>query len=86
MPATFTQTNTGLKIITSAQGMQIAARFSRSMDDQLVYSISVSDAELVPRYMAAEKAGCMTERKVPLITGMAPGMDSKVRIWISLLS
>lgn len=46
------QTNTGLKIKVSADGKQIASRFSRSADDQLVYAISVSDAELVPRYDA----------------------------------
>jgi hypothetical protein len=42
--------NTGLKIKSSANGKQIASKYSRSNEDKLVYSISVSDKELVPRY------------------------------------
>ena len=42
--------NIGLKIYSSADGKQTAVKYSRSNEDKLVYSISVSDKELVPRY------------------------------------
>jgi hypothetical protein len=47
--------NTGLKISSSANGKQIASKYSRSNEDKLAYSISVSDKELVPRYDADTK-------------------------------
>ena len=47
--------NIGLKINSSANGMQTAFKYSRSNEDKLVYSISVSDKELVPRYDADTK-------------------------------
>ena len=48
--------NIGLKINSSAQGKQIASKYSRSNEDKLVYSISVSDKELVPRYDAGTES------------------------------
>ncbi|MEI6049668.1 MAG: hypothetical protein WCS03_12265 [Bacteroidota bacterium] len=42
--------NIGLKINSSAKGKQIAFKYCRSNEDKLIYSISVSDKELVPRY------------------------------------
>ncbi len=47
--------NIGLKIKSSANGKQTASKYSRSNEDKLVYSISVSDKELVPRYDADTK-------------------------------
>lgn len=49
------KSNTGLKISTSVIGKQIASKYCRSGEDKLVYSISVSDQELVPRYDADTK-------------------------------
>ncbi len=47
--------NVGLKINSSANGKQIAFKYSRSNEDKLIYSIAVSDKELVPRYDADTK-------------------------------
>ncbi len=47
--------NTVLKINSTSEGKQTAVKFSRNNDDKLVYSISVSDDELKPRYDADTK-------------------------------
>jgi len=47
--------NIGLKVNSTANGKQTAFKYSRSNEDKLVYSISVSDKELVPRYDADTK-------------------------------
>ena len=43
-------------INSSANGMQTAFKNSRPNEDKLVYSISVSDKELVPRYDAGTES------------------------------
>lgn len=46
------KTGNGLKIDITSPGKQIAARYTRSKDDQLVYEVTVSDSEMIPRYDA----------------------------------
>jgi len=46
------KTGNGLKIDVTSPGKQIAARYTRSKDDQLVYEVNVSDSEMIPRYDA----------------------------------
>jgi len=45
-------TGNGLKVAASAKGKQVASKFTRSNDDQLVYAVSVSDSEMKYRYDA----------------------------------
>ncbi|HEY5510128.1 MAG TPA: hypothetical protein VIK10_03790 [Prolixibacteraceae bacterium] len=45
-------TGNGLKVATSVPGKQVASKFTRSNDDQLVYAVSVSDSEMKYRYDA----------------------------------
>jgi hypothetical protein len=49
-------TGDGLAVAVSAQGKQIAMKYSRSNSDHLVYNISVSDSELTPRYEAEKRS------------------------------
>jgi hypothetical protein len=44
------KTGNGLKIEAASSGKQIASSFTRSTEDKLVYDISVSDHEMIPRY------------------------------------
>jgi hypothetical protein len=46
------KTGNGLKIDVSSSGKQIAGSYTRSMSDQLVYEVTVSDSEMIPRYDA----------------------------------
>ena len=48
-------TGNGLKVAASAPGKQVASKFTRSNDDQLVYTVSVSDREMKYRYDADTK-------------------------------
>ena len=43
-------TGNGLKVSASVPGKQVATKFSRANDDQLVYTVSVSDGEMKYRY------------------------------------
>lgn len=43
-------TGNGLSIAATAPGRQVATKFSRSEDDQLVYNVSVSEQEMTYRY------------------------------------
>lgn len=45
-------TGNGLKVLASVPGKRVATKFTRSNDDQLVYSVSVADSELKYRYDA----------------------------------
>lgn len=45
-------TGNGLSVSADAAGKQVASKFTRSADDHLVYSVSVSDNELKYRYDA----------------------------------
>jgi len=58
-------------INSSANGMQTAFKNSRPNEDKLVYSISVSDKELVPRYDAGTESSFK-------IAGMFPN-DARVK-------
>jgi hypothetical protein len=49
-------TGNALKISVLAKGKQVAMKYSRSNDDQLVYNISVSDNELTSRYEAEKRS------------------------------
>ncbi len=44
------KTGNGLKISSTTPGKQIAGRYTRSSEDKLVYEITVSDHEMIPRY------------------------------------
>lgn len=44
------QTDNGLKIDAAASGKKFAARYTRSQEDQLVYGLTVSDSEMIPRF------------------------------------
>jgi len=46
------KTGNGLKIKVSSPEKQIAGRFTRSELDQLIYEVTVSDNEIIPRYDA----------------------------------
>lgn len=45
-------TGNGLKIEASVPGKQVASKFTRSNDDQLIYAVSVSDSDMKYRYDA----------------------------------
>jgi len=45
-------TGNGLKVAALAPGKEVATKFSRANDDQLVYTVSVSDGEMKYRYDA----------------------------------
>jgi hypothetical protein len=45
-------TGNGLKVSASAPGKEVASKFTRSNEDQLVYTVSVSDSEMNYRYDA----------------------------------
>ena len=44
------KTGNGLKINVDSPGKQTASRFTRSKEDKLVYEVTVSDNEMIPRY------------------------------------
>jgi hypothetical protein len=44
------RTGNGLNIAVDAPGNNVAMKYSRSMDDKLAYSITVSKKEMLPRY------------------------------------
>ena len=44
------KTNNGLNISVDAPGKQVAMKYTRTDDDKLAYSISVSEKEMIPRY------------------------------------
>ncbi len=46
------QSGNGLKVDVDAPDQQIAMKYSRTNDDQLAYSITSSDREMLPRYEA----------------------------------
>ncbi|MEN6453735.1 MAG: hypothetical protein ABFD10_05700 [Prolixibacteraceae bacterium] len=48
-------TGNGLSVSASAPGKQVASKFTRSNDDQLVYAVSVADHEMNCRYDAGTK-------------------------------
>ena len=48
-------TGNGLKVLASAPGKQVASKFTRSNDDQLLFSVSVSDSTMKYRYDADTK-------------------------------
>jgi hypothetical protein len=48
-------TGNGLKVSASAPGKQIASKFTRSKNDQLIYAVSISDSEMKYRYDAGTK-------------------------------
>ncbi|MEL7588298.1 MAG: hypothetical protein AAGU19_16435 [Prolixibacteraceae bacterium] len=48
-------TGNGLSVSASAPGKQVASKFTRSVDDHLLYAVSVSDNELKYRYDADTK-------------------------------
>lgn len=56
--STFWNSTTGnaLKVSVSAQGKQVAMKYSRSNDDKLIYNIAVSDNELTSRYEAEKRS------------------------------
>lgn len=45
-----------LKVAVSAKGKQVAMKYSRTNEDQLIYNISVSDSELTFRYEAEKRS------------------------------
>lgn len=48
-------TGNGLKVSASAPGKEVASKFTRSNEDQLIYTVSVSDSEMKYRYDADTK-------------------------------
>ena len=44
------QTGNGLNVSVEATGKQVAMKYSRTNDDKLAYSITVSDKEMLPRF------------------------------------
>jgi len=48
-------TGNGLKVFATVPGKQIATKFSRANDDQLIYAVSVSDSAMNYRYDADTK-------------------------------
>jgi len=44
------KTGNGLKIDASSPGKQTASSFTRDAEDKLVYAVTVSDSEMIPRY------------------------------------
>jgi len=56
--STFWNSTTGnaLKVLVPAQGKQVAMKYSRSNDDNLIYNITVSDSELTSRYEAEKRS------------------------------
>ena len=44
------KTGNGLKINATSPGKKIASSFTRDKEDQLVYDVTVSDKEMIPRY------------------------------------
>ena len=49
-------TGNGLKVAVSAPGKQVAMKYSRSNDDQLIYNITVSDNEMLFRYESEKRS------------------------------
>lgn len=49
-------TGNALKVSVSAPGKQVAMKYSRSVDDKLIYNIAVSDNELSCRYEAEKRS------------------------------
>ncbi len=56
--STFWNSETGnaLKVAVSVPGKEVAMKYSRSNDDKLIYSISVSDSESTCRYEAEKRS------------------------------
>lgn len=46
------KTGNGLSVLVDVPGKQVAMKYTRTKDDQLAYSIAVSDQEMIPRYDA----------------------------------
>ena len=44
------KTNNGLNVSVDARGKQVAMKYTRTDDDKLAYSISISEKEMIPRY------------------------------------
>lgn len=44
------KTNNGLNVLVNAKGKQVAMKYSRTDQDKLNYSITISDREMLPRY------------------------------------
>lgn len=44
------RTGNGLKVVASTPGKQVASKFTRSNDDELMYAVSVSDSDMKYRY------------------------------------
>jgi len=44
------ETNNGLNVSVNAPGKHVAMKYTRTDDDKLAYSISVSEKEMIPRY------------------------------------
>ncbi len=44
------KTGNGLKITVAAPGKQVAMKYTRTNEDQLAYSIALSEKEMIPRY------------------------------------
>jgi hypothetical protein len=49
-------TGNGLKVAVAAKGKEVAMKYSRSNDDNLIYNISVSDNELNSRYETEKRS------------------------------
>jgi len=49
-------TGNALKVAVSSKGKQVAMKYCRSADDNLIYNIAVSDSELTPRYEAEKRS------------------------------
>jgi len=49
-------TGNALKVAVSVKGKQVAMKYSRSNEDNLIYNISVSDSELTSRYEAEKRS------------------------------
>ncbi len=56
--STFWNSETGnsFKVSVSVPGKQVAMKYTRSIDDKLIYNISVSDSELTCRYEAEKRS------------------------------
>ncbi len=44
------KTGNGLSVLVNAPGKEVAMKYSRTNDDKLAYTVSVSDKEMIPRF------------------------------------
>jgi hypothetical protein len=63
------KTGNGLKVSTRSPGKQVASSYFRSTEDKLVYDITISDKEMIPRYDEDTHRRRFTRGKIDVWSG-----------------